>query len=49
MLFSSDGGNNMKKVRAMYAITGQWGARNDDENPVPRRRIRRRPETASRL
>ena len=35
MLFSSDGGNNMKKVRAMYAITGEWGARNEDENPVP--------------
>ena len=35
MLFSSDGGNNMKKVRAMYAITGQWGARSAEENPVP--------------
>lgn len=35
MLFSSDGGNNMKKVRAMYAITGEWGARSEDENPVP--------------
>ncbi len=35
MLFSSDGGNNMKKVRAMYAITGQWGARSAEENPIP--------------
>lgn len=35
MLFSSDGGNNMKKVRAMYAITGQWGARSAEENPAP--------------
>jgi alkylation response protein AidB-like acyl-CoA dehydrogenase len=34
MLFSSDGGNNMKKVRAMYALTGQWGARSEDENPI---------------
>jgi len=34
MLFSSDGGNNMKKVRAMYALTGQWGARSEEENPV---------------
>ena len=24
----------MKKVRAMYALTGEWGARSEDENPV---------------
>ena len=34
MLFSSDGGNNMKKVRAMYSLLGHWGESDPSHNPV---------------
>ena len=34
MLFSSDGGNNMKKVRAMYSLLGHWGETDPSHNPV---------------